>query len=967
MTRRFNIKKQTVILLLGLALTYTYSFCAVNTLGSDAFDTLNLFMNPRLQDSLMRHYERTGYNYLKDGNYDSADYYLLKELEIKRIILSPTDIKLGNLYVNLGVLNFRIWRFEEALEYYRKAEEIYRGIDINYIDLGSIYVNEAIIYRLLGDYEKAELHCNNAIRIFSRQKKINYDYLKIAYYNLGLINQNTENYERAIESFTKCINYSRDRDTLNLLNSVSGIALCYEKLDKDSLAMHFHKTAINIAESFYGINSPEIADYLMNFGIFKIEKLGELNEGKELYDIALIKYKEMSGMKSEKTSRCLYNLGEYYYLYENSVSKSLQLLQQSLIAAESNFNDTSVYTNPQVNTDRLNIRLLETIKLKGLVLLSMYYETGILRYLVASLETYDLALQNIDKMRVRYGSEDSRLIISKQQFKTFQEAIHVANLLYSITDNPEYLQKSLEYNEKAKSFSLLIAIRNLKAKQFGGIPPELLEREKDVSRQLSLYEELIFEEKKKESPDQTKLEIWEERLFWLRQENQQLLHNFEQSFPQYYQLKYDTKVITINKIVSSLGNNEVLLEYTLTDSILFIYSFLSNSYKLYNIRIDSTFYNHLDLVRTSLSTPRFSSDVSDIYNKFCISSHQLYRFLIEPCYDRIHNKTLIIIPDGQLSYIPFESLLVHPLFSNNVDYRNLPYLIRDYPVSYAYSATLHFESKQRQSRPEKELLAFAPSYSSLIAQNIVQPNTDFLEQYREHLVPIPGVKDEVKMINRLVEGDIYLDKEATETRFKQTAEHYDILHLAMHTIVNNEDPMYSKLAFVQNVDSLNDGFLNTYEIYNMRFNARMAVLSSCKTGFGKLMKGEGVMSLARGFMYAGCPSIIMTLWEVSDKSGAKLMQDFYQSLIRGKSKARALQEAKLNFLKKADNLKANPYFWSTYVIIGDASPIYKKDRNYLYWIGAIVLLSGIGLFLFLRYQRNKNRKGKGFQPDTMYS
>ncbi len=264
-------------------------------------------------------------------------------------------------------------------------------------------------------------------------------------------------------------------------------------------------------------------------------------------------------------------------------------------------------------------------------------------------------------------------------------------------------------------------------------------------------------------------------------------------------------------------------------------------------------------------------------------------------------------------------------------------------------------------------MAFAPNYSAVLAQNEVPEPIDFLEQYREQLVPIPGVKDEVQMINRLVDGDVWLDEEATETRFKQDAENYDILHLAMHTIVNNEDPMYSKLAFVQNIDSLNDGFLNTYEIYNMRFNARMAVLSSCKTGFGKLLKGEGVMSLARGFMYAGCPSIIMTLWEVSDKSGARLMQDFYKSLKKGKTKAEALQKSKLEFLKTADKLKANPYFWSTYVIIGDTSPMYEKKRRYLYWLLAIALIGGFTFGIIIRNKRIKSRDNNDLQPDKMYS
>ena len=126
------------------------------------------------------------------------------------------------------------------------------------------------------------------------------------------------------------------------------------------------------------------------------------------------------------------------------------------------------------------------------------------------------------------------------------------------------------------------------------------------------------------------------------------------------------------------------------------------------------------------------------------------------------------------------------------------------------------------------------------------------------------------------------------------------------------------------------------------------------------------MSLARGFMYAGCPSIVMTLWEVSDKSGAYLMENFYKSLKRGKSKAEALREAKLNFLRDADNLKANPYFWSTYVVIGDSSPLFKKNLNYLYWLAAIVLIAGGSLIIIIRHRR-KNQRREDFKPDSLLS
>jgi CHAT domain-containing protein len=214
-----------------------------------------------------------------------------------------------------------------------------------------------------------------------------------------------------------------------------------------------------------------------------------------------------------------------------------------------------------------------------------------------------------------------------------------------------------------------------------------------------------------------------------------------------------------------------------------------------------------------------------------------------------------------------------------------------------------------------------------------------------------------------------MDQQATENNFKKLAGNYDILHLAMHTIVDNENPMYSKLAFTQNVDSFEDGFLNTYEIYNMKYNARLAVLSSCKTGYGKIQKGEGVMSLARGFMYAGCPSIVMTLWEVSDKSGARLMKDFYKSLKQGKNKTLSLRNAKLEFLRKADQLKAHPFFWSTYVAIGDSSPLYpSRTRNILFIVLILLVASaGAGTYWFFRIRSKRNKNKGEFRQDTMYA
>jgi CHAT domain-containing protein len=129
----------------------------------------------------------------------------------------------------------------------------------------------------------------------------------------------------------------------------------------------------------------------------------------------------------------------------------------------------------------------------------------------------------------------------------------------------------------------------------------------------------------------------------------------------------------------------------------------------------------------------------------------------------------------------------------------------------------------------------------------------------------------------------------------------------------------------------------------------MAVLSSCNSGTGKMQKGEGMMSLARGFIYAGCPSIIMTLWQVADKSSSELMTSFYKYPKRGKSKQEAMRLAKIDYLETADDLTSNPYFWSGFVVLGDGSPIYRKT-GFAYWLMVIVVFAGI--MIYFQYRKS---------------
>jgi len=190
---------------------------------------------------------------------------------------------------------------------------------------------------------------------------------------------------------------------------------------------------------------------------------------------------------------------------------------------------------------------------------------------------------------------------------------------------------------------------------------------------------------------------------------------------------------------------------------------------------------------------------------------------------------------------------------------------------------------------------------------------------------------------------------ATEKTFKNEAENYSVLHLAMHAIIDNENPDYSGLAFSTKNDKTEDGFLHIYELYNLDIRAELAVLSACNTGSGKIQKGEGVMSLARAFFYAGCPSVVLSLWAVDDNASAVIMKNFYKYLKKGLPKNKALQQAKLDFIQQAKCNHAHPYYWAPFIQAGNTDSILFISHSginitVIICIAILILLAGGLLF-----------------------
>lgn len=282
---------------------------------------------------------------------------------------------------------------------------------------------------------------------------------------------------------------------------------------------------------------------------------------------------------------------------------------------------------------------------------------------------------------------------------------------------------------------------------------------------------------------------------------------------------------------------------------------------------------------------------------------------------------LIVIPDGLLNQVPFESLVS--------DGR---YLIEDLQISYLPSANL-IELLQQASKSvsdrdtRMDLLAFGdplfPQRTMPFSERRPPVSSNIQRRAWEwdlsSLSPLPRTRDEVEYITNLVPPErkrLYVGKESTEKAFKQeSSNRYRWIHLASHGLLDEQDPGRSAIALALDGNNAEDGFLRATEIADLDLDCDLVTLSACDTGKGQLSSGEGIIGLSRSFLIAGARSVVVSQWTVSDISTAQLMKDFYQQLVNNVGKPAALREAKLHMLHSR-SVTRHPYYWAPFVIIG---------------------------------------------------
>ena len=553
----------------------------------------------------------------------------------------------------------------------------------------------------------------------------------------------------------------------------------------------------------------------------------------------------------------------------------------------------------------------------------------------AALQIYNFLDALLTNIRQEYKAASSRFNIVKESIPIYEQASLVALQLYELNQDKKYLYQAFDFATKNKAIVLQDGLQNERAK-FAGIPAKLLNQENALKKEHFQLEAEIIEMESAEKGTKTLLEKGtkilankKDKRFEVIRAYEELIQKLEQDYPKYYKLKYEiSQVIDPETIAASLPEEAAVIEFFVGPRNLFIFTISSEGLKHYVLPKPKRLFTRTRKFRKMLQDS--NNPLTD--GEYSKLSYSLYQSLLEiPLKDLEEQgevKRLIIIPDNQLLQVSFDALLYEEFETNDEtltwDDSEIPYLLKKYAISYAYSNKLITdpESNKRIKKSLNSFVGFGLEYDDYTLEGINElSKLDVDTTLSRGMGKLYHSVSEIEEVRDILgEGDLWRDKKATKESFLKYAPESKILHLAMHGYESAENPLNSALIFTREKEDF-DFLLKAAELYTMSLHSDMVVLSACHTASGRVYEGEGVRSLARAFRYAGCPSLVATLWSVSDYSTKKIMVDFYKHLKNGDSKDIALQKAKLNYLRTGQPSQKMPYFWTNLVLIGETKAL----------------------------------------------
>ncbi len=837
-----------------------------------AEDTL-VKLGKRTGDLLSTCYFYHGRDLLHENQFKSSAFYLSRSLSICSGIYGEIHPSVSACLTKLGEVYSLQGDFEQARSYFTRAEEVLLKI------YGPNHSSMAELYAYLSDFYLRKHDLDSALSFAQKSVQI------------------------------QRLNYGEWH--ISTANSLEKLARVYERLGEYDAALSTLDSSLAIKMAV-NPRSIEVARLYLSIGVVHLK-----SDHADKADSCFVQAREVfDSLQSTDNT--------FPALLQNSYG-DMFLRQKDYLSALGRYRDAAVLLQGGLgervftSSAREDFSSSAELRLHCLLSAARTYEsldtvTGNFRYLDSAYHYLENAMSMQTMIRRGYKAEGSKIYFGEESYDINKNAVEDALALYSRTHDKMYLQKAFQCSEKSKASLLSDKLIQSEALHSSGAPDSVLQREELLRTNIAGSTYTLGKTDLSREPNVQQSASFANLIAY-----DKLVDSLENYFPNYYNLKFQEKEVSLLSIQEHLPSTSAILEYFFAKNRLCIFT-------IANGKFDLTITRRISEVKDAALAMRKSLRTVD-RNEYLKHASDLYRIIVQPVEKFLKGKQLIVIPDAELYYIPFEALLTVPQSSKTfTSYSNLPFLLKSHAVSYAYSASLFMEQRHTSSQTEKSFVGFAPVFDDSASKSLGETSKKDFAELRSFSLDgkkygnLEYSKEEVANIaalfeNRHLRSKTFLHEEASKSNFKQAVHEYSFVHIASHGFADEIHPDLSALLFSEasGPQTGENGILNASETYDLKLNADLVVLSSCESGIGRLVKGEGLMAITRGFFYSGARNVLFSLWKISDKGTSRLMVDFYRSVLAGDSFPLALQEAKLNMIR--DNQFTFPSEWAGFLLI----------------------------------------------------
>jgi CHAT domain-containing protein len=790
-----------------------------------------------------------------------------------------------------GSSYYTLYQFDSASYYYQQAEKVTEKFprvperERLYNKIGTLFYEEGNFHQSLNYFTKA-------LSLLDTTNTAN-NFLMVNYYNnIALTYRKLGRYEEALNTYRSLLPYRINED--GLMHNIATIYLDLQQPEKALQYLHAVKKPgqqqyNNLAVAHLQLNHQDsVSFYLQKAFSSRVHSFKTAVNGLSWYYLGRLQEKQ-----------------EQY-------EQALKTYHRAIIEMDPDFNNPDLAGNPtQFNGMHSFSDLFNALTAKATIQRKLYLTTKQVSFLEQSLQTWETALLLARTVQQGYEADESRLFLNHNLQPASEQAAATALNLYEAKPEKRTLEKIFQLAETSKAAVLQIRLQQSSAATLPGMPLALLEKQK--TQQILLGRLQVQYERGTDTAMLASLQqqVRDQEIL-LSEVNQQLNNN-----PKYAAARSVNATLDIAALQKELPENMGMLAYYLIHDRWLAFALTKDSLSLELLRENGTVTQALNVMRAQLSSPALSA------TQLMAPAATLHQWCVQPLLPHLQGiKRLVIIPDHDLQYLPFEVLAPE----------NGKTLQEYFAISYNYSAVFFGTPVKKQGAVSRQL-GLAPFGGRKPA-------------YPGDLLPLPASAEEIKPIK----GDKLVDSAATKQAFTKNASSYSSIHLATHAAANDHDPENSFIAFYPSGTDTNYKLYQP-EIYNLDLQqTQLVILSACETGRGQFVHGEGMMSLSRAFSYAGCKSVITSLWKADDASTAYITKRLHHYLQSGKPKDIALQQAKLDYLNDGSipGRMKTPAYWAHLVLIGDPAPLYASSFSIWWIITGAAVFAGLAVVIYRR-------------------